>query len=560
MKRRRVSLMNASVKEFEPLEWGELTFPDKVAIKRRSERSFLDFTQIWFEIMQGDHLLINWHHRLMADTIDNLIAGELEPKNLIVNIPPGGTKTEFFSVHFPAYQAVKAQTKSINRFRNLNISFADTLVKRNARRTRDIVKSAEFQELWPCFFGADQAEEWEIVNKKGKSIGETVSRASGGQITGGRGGCYGGEYSGCVMMDDYNKPDDMFSETKRIKANRVLVNTIRSRRGDKSKEHPTPFVSIQQRLHVDDATGFMLAGGMGVDFYHLVIPALISKEYIDSLDEPYRTLCWETVKDTDSVIRGGVEYWSYWPEMEDVHDLVALWDRDEYTFLSQYMQKPKRLSGGLIDTDWFPRYEALPVLVWRAVYVDTNSGKVEDHNDWTVFTLAGVCRQGNVYIIDVERGKWDPEDLLQTAIKVWDRWKPTNPKQPARLRYMAIEDKQAGQGLITTLKRRKKIPIKEISRGPGQNKLVRCNNVTPQVKIGQVLVPKLFRDNGKNITHTLYADGAIAGNTLWVTTALKEAADFSADDSHDNDDIWDTWMDAIDDMIISSPGSIGDML
>lgn len=551
--------MNATVRA-EPIEWSELTFPQKVAIKRRSERSFLEFTRLWFEIMQGDHLLINWHHHYMADSIDDLVAGKLEPKNLLVNVSPGGTKTEFFSVHFPAYQAVAVKTKRLKRFRNFNISFSDSLVVKNAKRTRDIIKSTEFQELWPCRFGVDQAEDWAIINDKGKVFGETTSRAAGGQITGGRGGYFGPEYSGCVMLDDYNKPDDMFSETRRIKANRTLTNTIRSRRGDKSKAHPTPFVSIQQRLNVDDASGYMLSGGMGVDFHHVVIPALVSKEYIDTLQEPYKTLCWETVKDTESVVVGGVRYWSYWPEMEDVNDLLALWERDEYTFLSQYMQTPKRLSGGLIDTDWFPRYEVLPPLVWRGVYVDTNSGKVEDHNDFTVFTLAGICREGNAYIIDVVRGKWDPEDLLLKAVEVWDKWKVTNAKQPARLRYMAIEDKQAGQGLITTLKKRKKIPLKEIPRGAGQNKLVRCNNVTPQVKIGQVLVPRLFDDNGKKITHTLYADGAYAGSTDWVPVALKEAADFSADDSHDNDDIWDTWMDAIDDMIISSPGSIGDML
>nr|WP_245994906.1 hypothetical protein [Yersinia hibernica] len=94
-------------------------------------------------------------------------------------------------------------------------------------------------------------------------VGQTVSRSSGGQLTGGRAGFPGPDFSGFVGLDDYNKPEDMFSATKRASANRILVNTIRSRRGDKSKEHPTPFVSIQQILHTDDATGFMLSGKMG---------------------------------------------------------------------------------------------------------------------------------------------------------------------------------------------------------------------------------------------------------------------------------------------------------
>ncbi len=544
----------------EALEWSELDFPQRAALKTYAEKSFLNFTRAWFEIGQGDRMLVNWHHRYMASKVDDVIAGRLNPRNLIVNVPPGGTKTEFFSVHLPAYENLLISTGKIKRFRNLNISFSDDLVRRNSKRTRDIIASPEYQEFWPCHFGTNKAEEWEIINRKGRVVGQTVSRSAGGQITGGRGGYYGPQFSGAVMLDDYNKPDDMFSETKRKAANRRLVNTIRSRRGDKSAAHPTPIISIQQRLHVDDATGFMLAGGMGMDFHHVVIPALVCEEYIESLPEPFRTECWNTVKDTDSVEVAGVRYWSYWPEMEDVHDLLALWERDEYTFLSQYMQRPKSLAGDLIDTAWYQRYTVLPKLRWRAIYVDTNSGKVEDHNDYTVFTLAGMGVDDNLYIIDVERGRWDPEDLLKKGEQLWEQWKKTDPKQPARLRYMAIEDKQAGQGLITTLKKRKRIPIKEIPRGQGQNKLIRCNNSIPWIKPGRVFVPALYTDDGVKITRTHYHNGDIAGSTSWVPVALAESAGFTADDSHDYDDILDTWFDAIDDMLINGSKSVADML
>ncbi|MFU9602035.1 terminase, partial [Klebsiella pneumoniae] len=190
------------------IEWDDLSFPERVIIRSKSTKSFLNFTRIWFELIQGDRLLVNWHHRLMASKIDDLLAGRLVPRNLIINIPPGGTKTEFFSIHFPAYVNALVQEKRLKRFRNLNISFADTLVKRNSRRTRDIIASREYQEFWPCSFGVNQAEEWEIKDERGRSIGQTVSRSSNGQITGGRGGYYGPEFSGMVMLDDYNKPVD----------------------------------------------------------------------------------------------------------------------------------------------------------------------------------------------------------------------------------------------------------------------------------------------------------------------------------------------------------------
>ena len=530
------------------LEWSELSVAEKAALKIISLESFLDFTAVWFEIVQGDKLLINWHHHMMADAVESVIKGTLEPNNLIVNIPPGGTKTEFFSVHLPAYLFALAHEAEIKRFRNLNISFSDTLVKRNSRRTRDLIASPEFQEFWPAEFGINQAEEWEILNQNGKSIAQTVSRASGGQITGGRAGYFGKDYSGHVMLDDYNKPDDMFSEAKRDNANRKLVNTVRSRRGDKSKDHPTPFISIQQRLHVKDCTGFMTGGGMGVDFKTIVIPALIDEEYIDSLDDPYKSMCLDSIDGSDSVEVGGIKYWSYWPEMESVHDLVKLWERDEYTFLSQYQQNPIELTGNIVNTEWFNRYQVLPDLQWRAIFVDTNSGKVQDRNDYTVFTLAGLGADGNLYIIDVERGKWDPEDLLHKAIEVWDRWNEVDER--SRIRYMAIEDKQAGQGLITTLKKKRVIPLKEIPRGAGQAKIIRCNNVIPQIKGGEVYIPELYTEDGDKITNVSYSNGNYAGSTLWVPTALAEVSSFSADDSHEHDDIFDTWMDAIDDMLI----------
>ncbi|HHT0025154.1 TPA: phage terminase large subunit [Klebsiella michiganensis] len=541
------------------IEWDDLSFPERVIIRSKSTKSFLNFTRIWFELIQGDRLLVNWHHRLMASKIDDLLVGRLVPRNLIINIPPGGTKTEFFSIHFPAYVNALVQEKRLKRFRNLNISFADTLVKRNSRRTRDIIASREYQEFWPCSFGVNQAEEWEIKDERGRSIGQTVSRSSNGQITGGRGGYYGPEFSGMVMLDDYNKPVDMLSESRRKSANTLLVNTIRSRRGDKSKEHPTPFVSIQQRLHTDDATGFMLAGGMGVPFHHVAIPAMIDEKYIQSLDEPWRSLCWETVKDTDSVVVGGVRYWSYWPQMEDVNDLLQLWEKDRYTFLSQYQQNPMALTGGIIDTSWFRTYTTLPKLTHRAVYVDTNSGKVEDWLDYTVFTLAGMGVDGNLYIIDVVRGRWDPEDLLKKAEEVWEKWRLSGSMRVMPLRHMAIEEKQAGQGLITTLKKRSQtpgqlaIPVREIPRGTGQNKLVRCLNVIPQIKTGKVFVPATHTDDGQKLSSIFYEDGTVAGSTDWVLTAMTECAAFSADDSHDNDDILDTWMDAIDDNLISGP-------
>ncbi|AJJ62377.1 hypothetical protein AT01_715 [Yersinia aldovae 670-83] len=51
------------------------------------------------------------------------------------------------------------------------------------------------------------------------------------------------------------------------------------------------------------------------------------------------------------------------------------------------------------------------------------------------------------------------------------------------------------QGLITTLVKRKSIPILTIPRGSGQNKLIRCLNTIPQMKTGCVYLPALMTDD-----------------------------------------------------------------
>ena len=533
------------------LEWEECDFPFRVLLKDKSEKSFLNFTRIWFELLQGERLLVNWHHRYMAGKIDDLVRGKIQASSIIINIPPGGTKTEFFSIHLPAYTNMLTQIGVLDRFRNLNLSFSDSLVKTNSRRTRDIIASKEYQEFWPCSFGVNQAEEWDILNDKNKVVGTTVSRSTGGQVTGKRGGFFGPKFSGMICQDDPDKPEDMFSPTKREKAHQRQTNTIRSRRGDKSKDHPTPFVVIQQRLHVDDTTGFFLAGKMGVDYELLKIPALVCEEYIESLPEPHRTNCYETIKGTESRIVGGVQYWSYWPKMEYVGQLVDLWEKDSYTFVSQCMQAPTRLSGGLLDTAWFGRYTQLPPLSNRMVFVDTNSGKVTDRNDYTVFTLCGLSHDGKLYIIDIERGKWSPSELQEKAEELWNKWSQHNdPRRPAPLTCMVIEDKQAGQGLITDLKSKTDITVEPKQRGDRQNKVIRHHNCQPRLKCGDVLVPS------SDVGHIEYWNGDIAASTGWLIAFLSECDALTYEvlmDTEDGyDDQYDTVMDAVDDLLINN--------
>jgi len=508
------------------IEWEELTAGQKEAVRLISERSFLHFMRTWFQITQGMKLMTNWHHIMMADIATQVV--RRERGNTILNVPPGATKTETWSIFFPVWSSIQNVAPS-HKQRYLNLSFADSLVKRNSDRMRDMIKLPEWQELWPCVFGKDQADEWRLVDSKGKTLFEMVSRPSGGQITGGRGGFPGIDFSGALMLDDFSKPEDMFSKVKRDKQNRVLVDTVRSRRGDKSKAHPTPIISIQQRLHQQDATGFMMDGGMGLEFDQVVIPALITEEYIENLSEPHRTNCWNSVKDSECV-RG---YYSFWPENEDIGQLMDLWEMNEYTFMSQYMQAPIALGGQIFDPSWWVFYgddadvPEPPYYEYRFITADTAQKKGQ-HNDYSVFCEWGVY-EGKIYLIDMVRDKFEAPEL-RAAFKAfvsasWEK----NDRVVGNLRSVHVEDKSSGTGLIQDLKSELPVPITPIQRNI--DKVTRAYDTSPQVKAGKVCLPRKEK---------------------WIVEFVAEHSAFTVDDSHPNDDMVDNTMDAVDIAILKT--------
>lgn len=519
------------------LEWEELSESERLAIKLISEKSFLGFQRCFFQLMQGEKWSVNWHHRYMSKPIEEIVLGQRG--STIFNVPPGAGKTETLSIHAPVWSMLVC-----DRVRNLNISFSDTLAKRNSRRTRDIITSEEFQHLWPYPIGVNQADEWSLLKPDGKVKAEVVSRSAGGQITGGRGGYPGSAFSGWICLDDVDKPSDMFSEVKRTRIHQLLVNTIRSRRGNKSKNHPTPIVAIQQRLHQYDSTWFMAGGGMGINFDLIKVPALITEEYIQSLPEWIRDECWNSVKDSECRERAGVKYWSYWPDNEYIGDLIDLWDRDEYTFLSQYMQEPVALGGNIFDANWWQFYDdtqfhhgenSPPFFEYRFITADTAT-KTKTYNDFSVMMEWGVY-QGRVFAIDMVRGKWEAPELREVFTAFIDKCFKKNDHQNGNLRAAYVEDKASGTGLIQEVSRSAPCDIVAVQRNI--DKLTRAMDSAPQIKMGNVLLPM---------------------NKPWVTEFVSEHSSFAADDSHKNDDIVDNTMDAVNIALLSNKSSVDDYL
>lgn len=497
--------------------WEDLTAAQKRAIKEMSAHSFEKMIRIWFNLLQGQKFLGNWHLSYICRCLEDVISGK--EQNVIFNVAPGSSKTEIFSIHMPVYAMLKSK-----KVRNLNLSFSDGLVQQNSIRVREIIGSPEWQELWPCKMAKASAKDISVLNGDGKVWLQLNSRSIGGQVTGLRGGYMDDGFTGMLVLDDPDKPDDQLSKTKREAGHMRLKNTVRSRR----MKDTTPIVMVQQRLHVNDSTWFMTNGGMGgIKFKVVSIPALVTKEYRETLPDWLKPEFDRDVLSSKPVMIDGVAHYSFWPAKESAEELLALRNADPYTFASQYQQQPVALGGNVFKTEWFQYYGSsekctLPKpdrFEYTFITVDT-AQKTGELNDYSVICYWGMYKD-RVYFIDGVRGKWEAPDLETNFVAFVNQcWKRN--KECGTLRRIHVEDKSSGTGLIQSAAKKIMIKINPVQRD--KDKVTRAMDAAPVMRAGRVALPE---------SHPMLAE------------ILAEVAAFAYDDSAPHDDIVDNIIDAV---------------
>lgn len=490
-----------------------------IAAKALCEKDHLFFSRYFFKHRQAIKFRVNWHHHQISDAIQRVINGEI--KGLVVNVPPGSSKTELVAIN------LMARGLALNpRARFLHISYSDDLALLNSQTAKELVQSDEYQELWPLTIADDakSKKRWN-VEINGKKAGGVYAVSLGGQITGFRAGHMAEGWQGAIIIDDPLKPEDAYSKTKRDAANRKLLSTVESRKANPE----TPIIVIMQRLSEMDCTAFILDGNLPGDWEHLIIPALIDDEYVSQLPDNIQELI-------DSSDRDENGRFSYWPYKEPLQTLIAMekgggtsQDGNKISrqvFSSQYMQRPSPIGGDIIRGEWFTRYKILPRLKYRKIYADT-AQKTKEHNDYSVFECWGFGEDNKAYLIDMIRGKWEAPELKKRAVDFWRKHKALNDRNLGTLREMKVEDKASGTGLIQEIKREAVIPIKPVQRTI--DKYTRVMDVVPHIESGYVVLPE---------------------EAPFVNDFIAECEAFTADNSHLHDDQIDPMCDAIDDILI----------
>lgn len=489
--------------------------------KAQCELDHLFFTRYFFKVRQGIRFIVNWHHHVISDVIDDVINGRR--RNVVINVAPGGTKTELVVIN------LIARGLAINpRSRFLHLSGSDTLASLNSSTARDIVTSDEYQKFWPLKIAEDASakKRWNVL-VDGQLAGGVYATAIGGQVTGFRAGHMAPGFQGAIIIDDPVKPEDAFSRSKLDSANRKLLTTVKSRKANPE----TPIILIMQRLAESDCSGFIQGGNVEGKWDIVRIPAIINQKYVETLDEKYRKLI-----DPKEIIDGR---FSYWPYKEPLAQLLTM-ERGEgkdqngqrisrHVYASQYDQTPVALGGNIIKGKDFIRYSVPPRIKWRKIFVDT-AQKTKERNDFSVFEEWGYGEDGKAYLLDLIRGRWEAPELQTRAIAFWAKAKNRDINRFGQLREMMVEDKSSGTGLIQTIKLPPyNIVIKPIERN--KDKLMRCMDALPHIEVGLVCIPE---------------------DAPFTSDFVKECEAFTADDSHDFDDQIDPMLDAVQDMLQSN--------
>jgi predicted phage terminase large subunit-like protein len=480
----------------------------ELILSRVMRESLLCFAGYFFEVLEGTKMRLNWHHYWYAAICEAVYKGELQ--NVIINVSPGSTKSLFFSTMFPAWCYAKNP-----HCRFLCTSFADDRVEKNSVAIKNIMSSKEYKKLFPGIgFKQDsnKKKDWVAVFN-GEPRGEYMGATMMGGITGNRAGFMEDGFTGAIVVDDPLKPLDAWSDAARKRTNNIFNDTLVSR----FAHSKVPLILIMQRLHVDDCTQFLLDGGMGRKWTHIVIPARLDNAYIESLPDTVRPIA---EKYLVPHMKDGV--CSYWPYKEPLETLACVEEADEYMFAAQYMQDPAAISGdsmfppsNWVQEDVMPSPDEFDHV---AICADT-ALKTQERHDFSVFTCYGM-KNNLMYIINVKRGKWEAPELLSTASGFWYAAKD---RFGSKLKCMYVEDKASGSGLVQTMTRETNIPVIAVQRN--KDKVSRARDVHPYIAAGRVHIPV---------------------TAPWKAAFMLEFSQFNVEMTHKHDDIIDTVIDAVE--------------
>lgn len=375
------------------------------ARKIECEEDGLYYSRYFFKQRTGGKMIIAPHHLAIQRALDRVINGEIT--RLVINVPPGYTKTELATIN------MMGRGLALNkRARFMHLSYSHNLALLNSSTARGMIKSKLYQAMWPMELRDDADSKAMWWNEHG---GGVYASSAAGQVTGFRAGHMEPGWQGALIIDDPVKPDDAYSDIVRNGVNNRFNETIKSRLAIET----TPMIVIMQRIHYHDLSGYLLRGGSGEKWHHLNLPVIIdsSRSYEETYPENTHAI---------PIDHGLPDGW-LWPFKHNESHRVSLFSHRR-TAEAQYMQNPKRFNaeGALWNEEMISAAHAMRItqeLTRTVVAIDPQATNSEE-SDESGIAVASVYGSGDErqYSLDADySSKYSPNGWATKAIEAYEQ-------------------------------------------------------------------------------------------------------------------------------------------
>jgi predicted phage terminase large subunit-like protein len=464
---------------------------DRLEVRAKLKGSLLLFIRTFFPILTGREFILSKpqgresHFITISRSLTKCF--NLESNRLVINVPPGHGKS-IMVCFWVAWCLAKYPDSNF-----LYISYSKTLAASHTDTIMRIMSLSQYKNIFGVYLRDDSQAKDLFTTTAG---GVVAAFGSAGAITGRNAGLPGlDRFSGCVIIDDAHKPDEVTSDLIR----ESVINNYKETIQQRPRGVNVPILFIGQRLHEMDLPAFLLSGGDGRVWDNVILK---------SIDDAGNAL---------------------YPEAFPIDMLRIDREHNKYVFAAQNQQDPQPAGGGLFLPEDFPLLADEPELL--ATFITADTAETDNmRNDATVFSFWGLY---NVKTMgretDVKALHWlacreiwvEPKNLEHEFLDFWQDC--ARHKMPPMTAY--IEKKSTGVTLISILKGMRGLKIREIERNRNSgSKSQRFIDIQPYISRQLVSLPSHAKHTELCVNH------------------MKKITN---NDSHARDDIADTVSDAV---------------
>lgn len=357
--------------------------------------SLLEFTRrAWPVLEPSNRFVSGWAIEAIAEHLEAVTRGEI--KRLLINVPPGFSKSMLTNVLWPAWEWGPCRRPHL---RYISASYDKALSVRDLVRCRDLITSKWYTDRWPLKLKDDEDGKEHYTNT---ATGWRVARSVGSGLTGWR--------SNRFIIDDPHSVRTAESDAERLASLRWFSETVPTRFNDQGKD---ALVVIMQRLHQQDISGHILEK-LKKEYTCLILPMEYEVERHCTTSVHFRRTGqpFSDLRKTDGEL--------LWPERFDRPAVDSLKETlssfgGSYAVAGQLQQRPVSREGGLFSSKNIQIVESVPEGA-RFVRGWDLAGSTSSSSPFS--SGVKMCRVGKtIYISDVKRFRRQPQEMENLIVE-----------------------------------------------------------------------------------------------------------------------------------------------